>query len=172
MFEAHAISEDHERGIATGWQHGRLSEKGRALATELGQRRRGSVDVVFSSDLRRAVETAEIAFGGSDVPVLHDWRLRECDYGERNGAPRDELERTRRAHLDAPYPGGESWREAAARVSRFIEDVPARWRSRRVLIIGHRATHFGLEHHLNGVPLEQLIDAPFAWQPGWDYTLR
>jgi 2,3-bisphosphoglycerate-dependent phosphoglycerate mutase len=37
---------------------------------------------VFSSDLARAVDTVDIAFAGYVVPVLLDWRLRECDYGE------------------------------------------------------------------------------------------
>jgi 2,3-bisphosphoglycerate-dependent phosphoglycerate mutase len=93
VFETHSITEDNERGIATGWHPGRLSEKGRLLAGELGARRRSDgIQAVFSSDLRRAVETAEIAFGDTAIPILHDWRLRECNYGEKNGAPRAELE--------------------------------------------------------------------------------
>ncbi len=88
VFETHATSEDNERGVATGWNGGRLSEAGRRQATELGRRRRDDgVDAVFSSDLRRAVETAEIAFAGSGIPVFLDWRLRECDYGELNSMP-------------------------------------------------------------------------------------
>ena len=38
-------------------------------------------------DLARALETAAIAFEGSDIPVRTDTRLRECNYGELNGAP-------------------------------------------------------------------------------------
>src|SRR5690349_20860940 len=82
VFETHSWSEDNDRGTATGWLPGRLSERGRRLAAELGQRRRDDgIAAVFASDLRRAAETAEIAFAGSDIPVLLDWRLRECDYG-------------------------------------------------------------------------------------------
>lgn len=44
----------------------------------------GTSPRVFSSDLGRAVETASIAFGNTCIPVLYDWRLRECDYGRRN----------------------------------------------------------------------------------------
>jgi broad specificity phosphatase PhoE len=172
VFETHSITEDNERGIATGWHHGRLSQQGRLVAEELGKRRRNDgIRVVFTSDLRRAVETAEIAFGDTHVPILHDWRLRECDYGEQNGAPRAEIERTRREHLDHPHPGGESWRQATQRVKPFLDDLGARWRSCRVLIIGHNATRWGLEHHLNGVPLEELAGAEFTWQAGWEYLL-
>lgn len=77
VFETHSISEDNEAGFASGWNHGRLSERGRLLAAELGDRRRDDgLAVVFSSDLRRAAETAEIAFAAGSVPILLDWRLR------------------------------------------------------------------------------------------------
>jgi broad specificity phosphatase PhoE len=86
VFETHMTSEDNEQGIATGWLPGRLSDAGRQQARELGARRRAErLTAVFTSDLARAVETAEIAFAGLGVPILHDWRLRECDYGDRNG---------------------------------------------------------------------------------------
>ncbi|MFS8580670.1 MAG: histidine phosphatase family protein, partial [Novibacillus thermophilus] len=68
------------------WLPGRLSERGRAVAVELGERRRDDgLAAVFTSDLDRAVETARIAFVGTDIPVFQDKRLRECDYGELNG---------------------------------------------------------------------------------------
>jgi 2,3-bisphosphoglycerate-dependent phosphoglycerate mutase len=115
VFETHSTTEDNEAGRATGWLPGRLSEQGRAQARELGRRRaKDGVAAVFCSDLRRAVQTAELAFDGSGVPVLHDWRLRECDYGELNGMPAAEMHAGRRDHLDVPYPGGESWRQAVA----------------------------------------------------------
>ena len=172
VFETHSITEDNERGIATGWRPGRLSARGRELAAELGQRRRhDGIAAVFSSDLARAAETASIAFGASPIPVLLDWRLRECDYGSRNGtAAADRLAR-RGDHLDDPYPGGESWRQAVSRVGRFLGDLPLRWSGQRVLIIGHVATRWGLDHLIGGTPLEDLVAADFAWQEGWEYLL-
>jgi broad specificity phosphatase PhoE len=171
VFETHAISEDNESGVASGWNHGRLSDTGRVLAKELCDRRRtDGIQVVFTSDLRRAVETADIAFGDTGLPILHDWRLRECNYGVRNGAPRVELERTRREHLDEPYPGGESWRQAVRRVGRFLDDLHLGWKGSRVLVIGHTATRWAFEHYLNGIPLEDLIEAEFQWRPGWEYV--
>jgi broad specificity phosphatase PhoE len=40
VFQMHALSEDNERGVASGWAHSRLSERGRRLAEELGERPR------------------------------------------------------------------------------------------------------------------------------------
>lgn len=172
VFETHSISEDNERGIASGWNHSRLSLHGRDLARSLGARRRADgIGAVFTSDLKRAVETAQIAFEGTSILLLQDWRLRECDYGEMNGKPTPEVHGNRSQFLDTPYPGGESWRQAVARVGRFLNDVPLRWQGQRVLVIGHVATRWGFEHFLNGIPLEELAAAEFQWREGWEYRL-
>ena len=42
---------------------------------------------------------------------------------------------------------------------------------RRVLVIGHVATRWALDHRANGIPLEQLVGEDFAWQEGWEYRL-
>jgi 2,3-bisphosphoglycerate-dependent phosphoglycerate mutase len=128
---------------------------------------------VFSSDLGRAIETVTLAFAGSALPVFLDWRLRECDYGDLNGARSAELHGPgqRQAHIDQPYPNGESWRQATARVARFLDDLPTRWSGQRVLIVGHIATRWGLEHALRAISLDELAVAPFAWQKGWEYRL-
>jgi 2,3-bisphosphoglycerate-dependent phosphoglycerate mutase len=101
VFESHSTAVDNEQGRATGWLPGELSGRGRMQARDLGIRRRDDIiAAVFSSDLNRAAGTASIAFGGSGVPVLCDWRLRECDYGRCNGIPAADLHRGRREHLD------------------------------------------------------------------------
>jgi 2,3-bisphosphoglycerate-dependent phosphoglycerate mutase len=173
VFETHALTEDNERGVATGWLPGRLSERGRGNAAEMGRRRRDDgIAAVFTSDLRRAVETVEIAFGGTDMPILHDWRLRECDFGMRNGSPGADVQRDRLAFGDQPYPGGESHCQAIERVARFLADLPTRWAGRRVMLIGHLATYRGLEHVINGFTVRELLETDFAWRPeGWEYRL-
>jgi alpha-ribazole phosphatase/probable phosphoglycerate mutase len=172
VFETHSTTVDNEHGRATGWLPGQLSAQGQAQARQLGRRRGDDrITAVFSSDLARAVQTASIAFGQSAIPVLHDWRLRECDYGTRNGMPASELHAGRLEHLDQPYPGGESWRQAVTRVSGFLTDLPLRWNGCRVLVIGHVATRWGLDHFINGAPLESLAREDFAWQEGWEYRI-
>ncbi len=50
VFETHSWSEDNERGVATGWLPGRLSDRGRDLAHELGARRRDDWSAPHSPD--------------------------------------------------------------------------------------------------------------------------
>jgi broad specificity phosphatase PhoE len=170
VYETHSISVDNERGVATGWLDGELSERGRESARALGERRRdGGFAVVFSSDLGRARETAEIALGDSGIPMVFDVRLRECNYGELNGAPVARIERERSRRINEPYPGGESYRDVVERVRDFLDDLGREYDGKRVLIISHAAPRWALEHLLRGTPLEELVDAPFEWQEGWTY---
>jgi broad specificity phosphatase PhoE len=124
-----------------------------------GRRANDGIDVIFTSDLARAVETVRIAFPDPSVPALMDWRLRECDYGEMTGIDPELLERE--AHIDVPYPSAESWRQVSDRVAWFLRDVKLRWRGSRLLVVGHTATWWGLEHAIKGTPL----NSPFEWQP-------
>jgi broad specificity phosphatase PhoE len=172
VFETHSWSEDNERAVATGWLPGRLSERGKSAARELGIRRRDdNIAAVFASDFRRAAETAAIAFDGAAVPLLLDWRLRECDYGDLNGADSALVHGHRAQYLNVAYPGGESWREAVDRVGRFLRDLPSRWQDRRILVIGHVATRFAFERFLRDVPLAHLLEEEFIWGEGWEYQL-
>lgn len=172
VYETHSTTTDNEAGIATGWLEGRLSETGRAQAKALGERRRDDgLAAVFTSDLRRAVETAEIAFAVSGIPVRHDARLRECDYGELNGGPAAEIERERLRRIDEPFPGGESYRQVVERTRSFLNDLIPELDGSRVLLIAHSANRWALQHLLLGIPLEEVIVAPFEWQEGWLYTL-
>ncbi|WP_141577735.1 histidine phosphatase family protein [Actinomadura sp. WMMA1423] len=172
IFETHSLTEDNERGIATGWLPGRLSEEGRRLAAELGARRRGTgIHAVFVSDLHRAVQTAQIAFDGTRIPVHRDPRLRECDYGRLNGCAVSVLAAERARHIDRPFPGGQSYRDVLAATEEFLHDLATDHDGRTVLVIAHSANKWALDCLLAGAALEELVDAPFGWREGWRYTL-
>lgn len=53
----------------------------------------------------------------------------------------------------------------------FIEDLKRNYDGQQVMIIGHRATQYGLENILKGVSLVDAVSAPWKWQPGWQYQI-
>lgn len=172
VYETHAITIDNENGVATGWLPGQLSERGRATAGEMGERRRDDgIDVIYASDLERALETVRIAFAGTDLPTRVDPRLRECNYGALNGMPRERLERERAQHIDDPWPDGESYRQVVDRTRELLADIEREWTGARVLLVGHSANRLALDHLLLGRELDDLLAADFEWQPGWEYVL-
>ena len=171
VYETHGTTFDNEAGIATGWLPGELSPEGVRNAQDLGRRRAADqIDVVYSSDLRRALETARIAFADTSIPLRSDVRLRECNYGDLNGAPRQELEpRTR--FLTTPFPGGESYQDVVDRTADFLTDLAREHQDQKVLLVAHAANRLALDVLLDGAGLAAAVDEPFDWQAGWDYLL-
>lgn len=87
----HGQSEWNEKNLFTGWVDVRLTEQGRREA-----RRAGDMfveadllpDVLFTSVLSRAIQTANIALDACDrlwIPVKRSWRLNERHYGALQG---------------------------------------------------------------------------------------
>lgn len=54
----------------------------------------------------------------------------------------------------------------------FLNDLIKKYDGKKILIIGHRATQYGLEHWIKEIPLKKVIPAPWKWQPGWIYKLE
>jgi broad specificity phosphatase PhoE len=174
VYETHSLTTDNHAGIATGWNQGELSEEGRALAAELGQRRRNDgITTVYVSDLRRAIETAEIAFEASDIPVVQDSRLRECNYGELNGTPVTRLALERPLRIHEPFPGGgQSYLDVVKAMRAFLAELALRHQNERVLVISHSANKWALDYLILGIPLEDSVDRPFDWREGWEYSFE
>lgn len=168
----HSITTDNELGIATGTLPGELSEEGlrraRALKNYISQR---PFDAVFASDLKRAVETAEIWFGPK--VARQDARLRECDYGEMNGGPHSFKDRMG-SYIETPFPGGESYQDVEARIADFLNDIAEKYEGKHLAIVAHQAPQLALDVLLCGKSWQQAIDEDWrktgAWQPGWEYT--
>lgn len=172
IFETHSTTIDNQAKLAAGWYDVALSELGEQQAKDLGLRRKGQhFDAIFCSDLQRSYRTAHIAFGDT-FPIIQDARLRECNYGKLSRAPKTEVEAMREACLHTPFPGGESYEDTSTRMRKFLEDLLKNYDGKTVLIIGHRATQYGLDQWVKGMSLEDAVLAPWHWQPGWEYSLN
>ncbi|MFH1405113.1 MAG: histidine phosphatase family protein [Patescibacteria group bacterium] len=172
IFETHSTSVDNEKEIASGWFDCDLSELGKEQAKDVGMRRSGeNFDAIFVSDLKRAVQTAQIAFNDK-FPIIQDARLRECDYGDMNGKPEDEVKWQKPERIDNAFPNGESYRDTNVRMKLFLKDLLYKYDGKRVMIVGHRATQYALESLILSKSLEEVIPAPWSWQPGWEYELK
>ncbi len=171
-FEAHSTTYDNETKKSSGWYDVELSPLGLEQSKELGVRRRSmGYDAVFCSDLQRSYKSAQIAFEGLNVPIIKDKRLRECDYGDLTQAPSVEVEGQKLSRISTPFPNGESYQDTTQRMAYFINDLKQNYDGKKVLIIGHRATQYGLDNIISKIPLETLVAAKFKWQPGWEYEL-
>jgi broad specificity phosphatase PhoE len=170
-FESHATTEDNEAKLAAGWFDALLSPLGKEQAKDLGVRYKDKhIDAIFCSDLRRSYETAQIAFGET-YPIMQDRRLRECNYGDMSRDLKNYVDAYKEQALTKPYPNGESFLDTSARMKSFLEDLLKDYDGKTVMIIGHRATQYGLDEWVKGLSLRDAVLGPWQWQPGWTYEL-
>lgn len=137
-----------------------LNAEGRAQGRLLADRLNNEKwDVIYSSDLSRAAETANIvatALGG--VPVILDERLREVNYGQKEGTTEEErLSRWGPDWKDRDLPGREDPIVLRARGMSFVYDMIQRHPNDRVLVFSHKGWIKSLLQHL--VPHEQMISS-------------
>lgn len=171
IFESHSTSVDNELGIASGHLNSPLSEKGILQAQDLGTRYQDeAIEVVYCSDLIRSWETAKTAFVKKNIKIIEDSRLREWNYGKYNGALASEVEKLKKHYIHQPFPDGESLMMALNRMDGLLDTICDRMTFKKpVLIIGHRAVFYALEHRFNNCPLEELVARTWSWQPGLRY---
>lgn len=175
----HGTTTDNENGIATGWNPGELSELGKKQSAGLIKLIGGKkFDVVFCSDLKRAVDSAKLVFGDDKIKIIKDTRLRECNYGDMNGASAERVEAMMAKCIDKPFPNGESYKNVEKRMRSFLADLLKSYSGKHIAVVAHQAPQLALDVILKGKTWKQAMredwrcKKPKAWQPGWDYILE
>lgn len=169
----HGTTTDNEKDLATGWLPGELSELGRKQSIELGKAITQKFDALFTSDLARAIVSAELAFGDK-YKIMQDDRLREANYGDWNGKPhsfKDHMD----DYIDNPFPNGESYFDVEVRVREFCDALKKKYDGKHVAVLAHQAPQLALEVILKGKTWRQAIAEDWrktkAYKPGWEYII-
>jgi broad specificity phosphatase PhoE len=172
----HGTTKDNEENISSGWNDVELSSLGVEQSKELiSLINEKSFDIIFCSDLQRAVDSATITWGESGVPIVSDARLRECNYGTYNGMDSEIVEPLQEENISSPFPGGESYEEVRDRIESFLQDIRYECDGMHVAIVAHKAPQLCLDVLLKGLTFEEAFANDWrkikAWKPGWEYTL-
>lgn len=172
IFEAHSTTFDNEAHLASGWNDVKLSPLGETQSIELFKRYEDkNINAIYCSDLQRAYNSVEL-FKKSGTPVIRDKRLRECNYGDLTQKDASVVKEEKSKRISTPFPNGESYEDCAKRIGEFLETIKENHNNDDiVMIVGHRATQYGLNHHILGHSIEKCVTDPWKWQPGWEYNL-
>jgi broad specificity phosphatase PhoE len=141
---------------ATGRWQGRapvpLNEVGMEQAQRLGRYLAAHgphIDVLYSSDLKRAMQTAAAIAAPQGLTVIPELGLREIDLGDWQGLTRAEAEAWDAeryaayvaARGSSPPPDGESWDQVKARARRTFDDLTARYdETSTIALVSHGGT--------------------------------
>ena len=138
----HGQSEWNKLNLFTGFKNIELSEQGIEEANKAGQNFKNldiKFNIVFTSELKRAQETAKIIlqnldqwdFLNNEGKIISNINLNERDYGDLTGLNKKEtaekfgeeqVHKWRRGYSDQP-PNGESLEDVVRRVTKYFEEV-------------------------------------------------
>jgi broad specificity phosphatase PhoE len=148
LLARHGETEWNRQGRFQGHANPPLNERGRAQARELAEQLAPvAIDVVYSSDLERARETAQIVAARKRLPLTVDAGLREIDVGSWSGLTRAEIEQR---FPGAEHHDGETREEHLARVVAAVERIALTHPGERILIVSHGGSLRALRHHAIG----------------------
>lgn len=131
-----------------------LTDKGRSEAKELQDLISTlNIDVVISSPLDRARETAKILID-SKLPINTDDRIKERDWGMNEGAIIDTVDTWDcwDVILNTKVQNIECIQDFMYRVSDFIEDIKLRYKDKNVLVVTHSAVSRVIHYLLGTIP--------------------
>lgn len=171
----HGESEWNAKGLWTGLTDISLSEKGKEEARIAAQEIQDiPLDMVFTSDLKRAQETADIITHqlATDSPLIKNKALNERDYGELTGKNKWDLKKEfgdekftlLRRSFDYPIPGGETLKDVYNRVIPYYKAIiePKLKAGKNVLIAAHGNSIRALIKYLDHISDENIAHLEVA----------
>jgi valyl-tRNA synthetase len=149
-FFRHTQSEANKLKIPAGHKDYKLTELGKSQAGDIAKRiNQNDYDVIFSSDLSRAKDTASILFPGTDI--ICDDRLREIDFGDVTSQGGGVVDKFRLSG----YPNGETYQEVYSRVVNFLQSIGPEYKGKRIAIVAHNGIWKVLEIMFNNKDFTQ-----------------
>jgi len=126
-----------------------LNAEGISQAHELASTmKKGDFDIIFSSPLKRSIETAKIVAERVAAPIIERAEIIERDFGSLSGKTWIEMSELtspptdfRQLDLEQKYDyrpyGGESFGDVKERFMRLVEEIKNDWQGKKVLIVAH-----------------------------------
>ncbi len=160
-------------GLTGGWTDTELTELGRrqalALASRLKKELESTPCALYCSDLKRAIETAEIVGGELELTPIPAMELRELNNGVAAGKTKEEamlyFREPTEPLLDWQcYPGAETWRQFYQRVSEYLDGLKATL-DLPTIIVTHGGTIINTVAWWLGLDAETLSNVSFRTSP-------
>lgn len=173
IYFVHGTTYDNEEKKCSGWKQVKLTELGKVQAKNLGKVNSDiNFDIIFTSDLIRAIDSANIAF--PNVEKVIDERLRECNYGDLDGEDKNLI--IYEEHINVPFPNGESLKNVEERINSFINEIKEKYKGKTIGIVAHRAPQLAFEVITKNITWEEANKNDWRkngdWKPGWHYNIE
>lgn len=161
----HGQTEKNKFGLVQGQTEADLSEKGRKDAKELiNLIETLNIDIVMSSPLKRAIDTAKI-ITNNKYPINIDDRIIERNWGMCEGVNIEEVDTVKcwNFYINTSDNMIEPVQDFMKRLSEFIEEIRKKYSDKKVLIVTHSAVLRAMHYLINEIPEDgdmSKIDIP------------
>jgi len=154
-----------------GWTDEGITEKGKLQASIVAERLKNMpVDVIYSSSMKRTMETARYIAEAKNLPVIPVDDLKEINGGLWEGMTWSELARKYPNEYDTwenkPHihqmPGGESMECFQKRVVSAVMRILEKEAGKNILIVTHGTVIRALLCYLKELPLEEMVKIPWC----------
>lgn len=150
----HGETVTNKFGLIQGQKDVELSDKGIEDAKELKELISSlDIDVVISSPLKRAIDTAKI-ITDNKYPINIDDRIIERDWGLIEGIKFTEVDSSKNWNFSENTNDNqiEKVQDFLKRLSEFLEDIRSKYPDKKVLVVAHSAVLRGMHYIINGIP--------------------
>lgn len=146
-----------------------LNNTGRNQAIETGNKiQNEKIDLIITSPLKRARETAEIINRNFNVPIIEDSRIIERKYGKNEGLTKETIRQMGKDNPDIHeiwnYNKNVNVNEVETikcfcdRIYNFLNEITEKYTDKNILLVTHGGVTLIIKYYFMKLPLEKLVD--------------
>lgn len=146
-----------------------LNETGKKQAEEAGELiKNEKIDLIITSSLKRAKETAQIINKNFNVTIIEDKRLMERCFGKSEGLRKSEIKILKQNNPEIDevwnynkninYNGMETMHDFCGRIYEFLNEITQKYKDKNILIVTHGGVSVPIICFFKKYSLENLVD--------------
>lgn len=144
-----------------------LNDTGREQAEKTGNLiKEEKIDLIITSPLKRAKETAEIINENFNVKIIEDNRIMERSYGKCEGLTKEEREKLRNVNTEmrniwnysynSTINNVETMQDFCSRIYKFLDDITEKYKDKNILLVTHGGVSIPIKCYFTKYPLKKL----------------
>lgn len=138
-----------------------LTEKGKEQILEAAKKlKEEKIDLIFSSDLLRAKQTAEIVGNELGIKPIFDKRLRDIKAGIFEGEKIEKFQlfwKNYQEKFEKRPKGGENYNDVKIRIYNFLKEIDKKYEGKTILLVGHQRPFAMLEGAVKGFSIREFL---------------
>ncbi|MCX7746824.1 MAG: histidine phosphatase family protein [Clostridia bacterium] len=170
IFVRHAEAEGNLNRVFHGWSDSSITERGHRQAEKVAQNLKNvEIDVIYSSSLKRTLQTAQYIADIKVLPIIRTDKLKEINGGDWEGRSWSELPdiwpREHHTWENEPHihqmPNGESMKEFQERLVEEVQTIIKNNKGKNICIVTHGTGIKALMCHFSKCELEEMLHIPW-----------